>query len=82
MQIHIDDDIFREFDYMLKLHKRSGKPVLADTAEDLIRYALLTIANGSKRPDSWEREVTKRLGLIADHDTHDSYRGPSGRFGY
>ncbi|MDD2723800.1 MAG: hypothetical protein PHH59_07230 [Methylovulum sp.] len=78
MQIHIDDDIIREFEYILKLHRRSGQPLLAENVEGLINYALLAIARGSKDPDSWEREIAQKLGLIVDHDSHYS---PRGRFG-
>ncbi len=74
MQIHIDDDVIREFEYILQLHRRSGQPLIADSVEGLINYALLTIVNGSKRPDSWEREIAQKLGIIASHDSHNSRR--------
>jgi|GEM_PF-1387437 len=81
MQIHIDDDIIREFEYILKLHRRSGQPLLAENVEGLINYTLQAIARGSKDPDSWEREIAQKLGLIADYDAHYSHRGHSGRPG-
>ena len=74
MQITLDSEIQREFEYMLKLHKQCGAPNPFDNVEDLVGYILSSIADGSRRPGSWERQILVSMGLIADCDEHNEYR--------
>ncbi len=73
MQIEIDDDLAREFEYIVQLHQAHGAPAKMENIEMLIGYVLNSVATGSRRPGSWERELLQKMGLIADCDEHYEY---------
>ncbi len=74
MKIEIDDAVCSELDYMVTLLKKSNSYQEFNAAQDLINYALRSIANGSCRPGSWEREMINSLGLVANCYEHQIYR--------
>ena len=78
MQIEIDDDLTREFEYIVQLHQAHGAPAKMENIEMLINYALTCIADGSRRPGSWERGLIQKMGLVADCDEHYEYRATYG----
>lgn len=79
MQIEIPDHVAREFAYIVELHGRYGAPCTASSVDDLVRYILSSIADGSRRPGSWERSLLLALGLVAECDEHNQYRTEYGR---
>ena len=74
MQIEINDDVARELAYMVQLHQEHGARAKMENIEMLINYVLTHVANGSRRPGSWERGLLVHLGLVADCDEHHQYR--------
>ena len=46
--------------------------------EDLINTVLNSIADGSRRPGAWERQILDMLGLVADCPEHHTYRATYG----
>lgn len=78
MQIEIDDTVARELAYMVRLHQEHGALVQMDSVERLVGYVLACIADGSRRPGSWERGVLVQMGLIADCYEHREYRAAYG----
>ena len=78
MQIKIDDTVARELAYIVRLHKEHGAPAQMDSVERLVGYVLACIADGSRRPGSWERGVLVQMGLIADCDEHHEHRATYG----
>lgn len=81
MQIEINDDVARELAYMVRLHQEHGARAKMENIEMLINYALTCIANGSRRPGSWERGLLVQMGLVADCDEHRQYRPNFGASG-
>lgn len=49
------------------------------SVEALVDYVLGSIADGSRRPGSWERELLEMLGLVADCEEHHQYRARYGK---
>ena len=78
MQIEINDDVAREFEYIVQLHQEHGAPAKMENIEMLINHILTHVANGSRRPGSWERGLLVHLGLVADCDEHHQYRSNFG----
>lgn len=76
MQITLSSGVQAEFEYMLKLGRDGSIPFR--TVEDLAAYILTSIADGSRRPGSWERGLLERMGLVADCDAHYVYRATYG----
>lgn len=72
--VNIDQDVYREFEYMVKLHSAHGAPNPHRNVEDLVNYVLSAVADGSRRPGSWERGLLQDMGLVADCDEHNTYR--------
>ncbi|MBM7457296.1 hypothetical protein HNR62_003208 [Oceanisphaera litoralis] len=78
MNIEIHPEILKELEYIVSLHKAHGAPNPQSSVQDLINYVLASVADGSRRPGSWERDMLRSMGLIADCDEHDEYRANYG----
>ncbi|MGZ6393928.1 MAG: hypothetical protein ACXWQA_07010 [Pseudobdellovibrionaceae bacterium] len=75
MQIEISGGLYSEFEYLHELLKKGSSSGLEfDTPQELIAYALCSIANGSRRPVSWERGMLESMGLVASCPEHFEYR--------
>lgn len=71
MKIEISKDVQKEFEYMAELLTAEGKEW---TASQIVHYVLYSIAEGSRRPGSWERRLLHPMGLVADCAAHEAYR--------
>lgn len=78
MKIEINDDVARELAYIVRLHTEHGAPAKIDSVEQLVGYILGSVADGSRRPGSWERGMLLQMGLIADCEEHHAYRASYG----
>ena len=77
-QVSIDPRIYAELEYMVQLHQAHGAPYAAESVERLVAYVLRCVADGSRRPGSWERGLLESMGLVADADAHHVYRSNYG----
>lgn len=78
LTITINEDVARELQYLVDLHQRHGAANPAESVEDLIGFVLASVADGSRRPGSWERSMLESMGLVADSDEHQQYRASYG----
>jgi len=74
MQITVNSSVLKELDYIVELHRTHGAPNPMDSVDALIGFVLASVADGSRRPGSWERGMLEQTGLIADCDEHYTYR--------
>ena len=74
IEIQIPEDILAELEYMVELHQVHGAPNPQATVEDLIADILTSVADGSRRPGSWERGLLERMGLVSHSNLHGIYR--------
>jgi len=79
LKIEINEHVLNELEYMTELHRKHGAPNKCESIQDLVDYILMAIADGSRRPGAWERELLERMGLIADCDEHQEYRSAYGK---
>lgn len=79
MKVEIKDDVARELAYIVALHAEYGAPHPMPSVEALVQYVLSAVADGSRRPGSWERQLLQMMGLVADTDEHHQYRASHGR---
>lgn len=79
MNIKIDSEILKELAYMVELHQRYGALAKMDSVESLVNYVLSSIADGSRRPGAWERQLVDMMGLVAGCDEHQHYREHYGK---
>jgi len=79
MNITVEKEVLAELEYMVKLHKEHGAPQACDSVESLIGYILASIADGSRRPGAWERQMLEMMGIVADCEDHHVYRWTYGR---
>lgn len=77
-QVSIHPRIYAELEYMVQLHQKYGAPCRVESVDDLVLCVLRAVADGSRRPGSWERGVVEALGLIADTAEHYVYRSNYG----
>lgn len=78
MTVTINPNVYKELSYMAELHRQHGAPNRCDNVSDLVAYILSAVADGSRRPGSWERQMLEMMGLVAQCDEHHVYR-PNGR---
>ena len=64
---------------MIELHQEHGAPNKMESVEDLVAYILGSIADGSRRPGAWERQMLDMMGLVSDSSDHHIYRPKYGR---
>ncbi len=74
MNIEINPHVLKELEYMVELHQGSGASNPMRSVEDLVGFVLASIADGSRRPGAWERQMLEMMGLVADCDEHHIYR--------
>lgn len=74
MQITINEEILTELQYIIKLHQAAGAPAAFDNVPDMVNYVLGCVADGSRRPGAWEREMLDQMGIVANCDEHHVYR--------
>lgn len=78
-ELALDDSVTFELDYLVELQIRYARhnaemtegdfPALFTTREELVRRVLKVIAEGARRPGSWERGVLEQLDLVPmDHE--------------
>lgn len=78
MQVTIDRDVLKEFQYIVDLHRKHGAANPFDSVDGLIAYVLASVADGSRRPGAWERSMLESMGLVAYCDEHEQYRAHYG----
>ena len=76
--IKVNELVYKEFEYMLALHKKVDSYTRFETVNDLFNYVLASIADGSRRPGSWERDLLIPMGLVAETEEHYVYRSSYG----
>lgn len=79
MKVKIKEDVLAELEYMVRLHKEHGAPAEFDSVERLVGYVLRSIADGSRRPGSWERQILEMMGIATDCIEHNTYRATYGK---
>ena len=78
MNIEINEHVQKEFEYIVELHQKYGASNKMNNVEDLINFVLASVADGSRRPGSWERDLLHPMGLIVDCDEHHQHHSEYG----
>jgi hypothetical protein len=79
LDIDIDPNVLEELEFLVSLHRKYGAENQQDTVEGLINSVLRSIADGSRRPGSWERELLIPMGLVPNCVAAEVYRSQYGR---
>lgn len=79
MKIEIDNCLVQELEYLIELHQQHGPSTYLETVEQLVGFILASIADGSRRPGAWERQLLYPLGLVANCAEHEHYRERYGK---
>lgn len=64
--LNLPEGVKAELDYLVKLHNEHGAPNRFNSIESLLEYVASAVADGSRRPGSWERTIVEQMGLIPD----------------
>jgi len=78
MKIDIHPEVLKELEYLVELHQRHRAPNTQASVDDLVAYVLASIADGSRRPGAWERQLLELMGLVAESEEHQQYRSHYG----
>jgi hypothetical protein len=79
MHIEINPPVLQELQYLIQLHQQYGAANPMSSVEDLVAYVLACVADGSRRPGSWERQLLEMMGLVAEGAEHHTYRPTHGK---
>ncbi len=79
MKIEINPHVLKELEYLVELHQDGGASNPMRSVEDLVGFVLASVADGSRRPGAWERQLLEMMGLVADCDEHHIYRNQYGK---
>lgn len=79
MEIKINPEVLKELEYIVELHAKYGAANQVSSLDDLVSYVLASIADGSRRPGAWERQMLEMMGLVAECDEHHCYRSNYGK---
>lgn len=63
MKLEIPDRLAHDLQDLVTHHQTQGAPNPKATVEDLALYVLEKVAEGSRRPGSWEYELLLLMGL-------------------
>lgn len=74
IEIEVSQGVAAELRYLLELLTDEQYGPALTSVEDLGRYVMTAIADGSRRPGSWERQMLSSLGLVSERDEHHVYR--------
>lgn len=78
IQVTVADEFADELEYLAKLHRQHGPAIHCDNVQDLISRVIEVVAEGSRRPDSWERGLLEKMGLVANCAESYTYRATYG----
>lgn len=78
ISIQVDASVYSEFVYMCELAEKHGSNSGYLQPDRLISYVLTSVADGSRRPGSWERQMLEMMRLVVDCDEHYEYRSSFG----
>lgn len=79
LTINIDERVLNELEYLVCLHQQYGAINAVENVDVLINTVLNSIADGSRRPGAWKRQLLDMLGLVADCSEHYTYRSHYGQ---
>ena len=79
MKVEIHPEVLKELEYIVELHQQYGAPAKMESVESLVNYILASIADGSRRPGCWERQLLEQMGLVAESSEHKNYRNHYGK---
>lgn len=77
--VSLSSNVVAELEYLIELNQLMPASYVPDSVEELICQVMTAVADGSRRPGAWEREVISMLGLVADCPEHEGYRAQYGR---
>ena len=76
--LQLAPSVMAELEYLIKLQARSGAPNPFTTVEELLSYVAGAVADGSRRPGAWERQLLDMMGLTPDAPEAQVYRAHYG----
>lgn len=76
--VQISPQVLKELEYIVQLHAKHGAPTPVNSVNELVDFVLASVADGSRRPGSWERSILESMGLVADTGEHQVYRSHYG----
>ena len=79
IKVKMSPRVVAELKYLIELNQLMPDSFVPGTVEELISQVMIAVADGSRRPGAWEREVISMLGLVADCPEHNEYRPVYGR---
>ena len=79
MSLRIPSEVHAELQYLVQLIAQHGAPYPIESIEGIASWVLTSIADGSRRPGAWERQLLEMLGIVPDCDELAFYRAEYGR---
>ncbi|MGC3873385.1 hypothetical protein ACPF7Z_08950 [Halomonas sp. GXIMD04776] len=74
LTITLPADVHAELEYLTKLQKQHGAAIPWETVEEMMQEVAVAIADGSRRPGAWERQLLDMIGLTPECEEARHYR--------
>ena len=80
IELHLDEDTYRELQYLVDLQQRyrDSVPMAQGSVADLLVYLAAAMADGSRRPGAWERQILEMTGQLPQCGELAHYRAAYG----
>lgn len=79
IEIEVPDGVADELAYLVEMHQKHGAPNPQGSVSELLAYVASSVADGSRRPGAWERQLLEMMGLVPDAAEAQTYRASYGR---
>lgn len=78
LTIDVRADVLSEINYILEVAEIDEKDIYFQDIEGLINYLFTIIADGARKPSSWERSINNQLEIYMDSPVFSVYRAEYG----
>ncbi len=78
IELHLHDGVYQESRYLVHLQQTHGAPVQHASVGSLLAYLAAVVADGSRRPGAWERQILEMTGQLPQCDELAHHRAEYG----
>ena len=77
--IKLSEPVLSELEFLVETHRTHGAVTPCEDVAELISYVMGCIADGSRRPGSWERQLLEMMGIVGASPWLEHYRSQYGK---
>lgn len=80
LTININTHVKKELEFLFEsLSEYKNNIIQFENLEHMINFILCSVADGSRRPGAWERQLLEMMGIVPDNPIFHEYRNSYGK---